>query len=168
MKICVQCKATARDDELYCPNCGSLLKETMNPDVSREKHKKKIGIWILIAVLAGTTVLFGAIAVYQFTRADEYLNKYYDCKFEINYELTPAISDLQEQNAALSEQTEWMDNYIAIINVDEEDDVYHTYTCSEMDWDGDWGVYIYGRSEAEGLGYLPCPICHPNASDAGN
>ncbi len=150
------------------------------PNIKKEKRKKIFCLVIMIG-LAVCIVFLCVIAIREHSRADRYENRYWESYRKINNELNPEISsleeqirDLEEQNAhqaaeletrasqiaALTQQTEWMDEFIAIIDDTKDDTFYHTYSCSSLDWSGNWRIKAYNVKLAESNGYEPCPDCH--------
>lgn len=67
------------------------------------------------------------------------------------------IRELELRNLTLSEQTDFMDQYMGIVVQNMKDGYYHTYNCPDLVWDTFWG---YNVNAAEQKGYKPCPTCH--------
>ena len=106
---------------------------------------------VFCIILLVTCVASGIFAVYQWNEALQYRNMYHS-KWSDYYWL----EDLYEE---LAEQTEFMNEYIAIIDANSYDGLYHTYDCTTWNW-SDVSWIAYNVNKAEALGYEPCPECH--------
>lgn len=182
MKKCPSCGAEADTNQVFCQHCGARLRDAGQSKAETEQLYQEIrqrdteisnlkerlaqaerihGInkgtgkkWkVFCVILLVTNIAFGIFAVYQGSKATYYRSRYNSTSYE--------CSTLEEQNAALSKQTEFMDEYIGIINSDSNDKLYHTYACTTWaDWSGDWSIHAYNITAAENQGYEPCPECH--------
>lgn len=143
------------------------------PDKKSGKGKKILCL-VIMALLALCAVIACVIAIQEHSRANRYEDKYFESNRKINYELKPEIASLEEENAqqaaeletmasqiaVLAQQTEWMDTYIAIIDENSDEMLYHTYSCSSLDWSGSWSIRAYNVNLAKKNGYEPCTDCH--------
>ena len=159
MKQCPHCGLQSADDQVFCQQCGTRLAashQTNSTDGQLLQEEKKQGSSkkriLLTVILAAACVFSIVFSVIQYNNASFYSNLYDSLYFR--------YSDLAEENTVLAEQAEFLDQYIAIIDNDSGDNLYHTYTCATWNWDGDWSIIAYNVNKAEFEGYEPCPECH--------
>lgn len=182
MEKCPKCGAEVTADLVFCQHCGVRLRgagqskaeaEQLNQEIRQRDteigslneqlaqaeriHGTRKGTgqkWkVFCVILLVTCIVFGIFAANQGSEAAYYRSRYNLISYE--------CSTLEKQNAVLAEQTEFMNEYIGIIDNDSDDKLYHTYDCTVWDdWSGDWSIFAYNIAMAKNQGYEPCPECH--------
>lgn len=181
MDKCPKCGAEVTADLVFCQHCGARLRDAGQSKAETEQLYQELrqrdteiaslkerlaqaerihGIkkgkgkkWkVFCIILLVTCVASGIFAVYQGSEAAYYRSRYNSTSYE--------CSTLEKQNAALAEQTEFMDQYLAIIDLNSDDNFYHTYNCDTLNWEEEWLITAYTVNGAKNKGYEPCPECH--------
>lgn len=189
MKKCPNCGRETGEEQLFCPGCGHRMvavpkqevnkneellrasrqmqmnlqaKDSMIADLKRQleeksreeagRKRKKKGALILRIAGALICVCSIAFALYCYFLAEEADSDYYDALYDKR--------TAEEELSQASDKAQFLDDYVAIIDYENDDGYYHTYDCSIWDWDGEWYITVYTWNGAESLGYEPCPECH--------
>lgn len=162
MKICPKCQWRSDSNEKFCPQCGSALVK----DKSNKKGKKWIGKACIILLAAACVTCF-MYALNMSSKADDYRDLYWSAFDERNsykqkYEvLSDEYDELVMQKESYEKKADFLDKYIGIVNAKASENIYHKYDCSLLGMDkGEWSIRAYNISQAESLGYEPCPECH--------
>ena len=183
MKKCSSCGSEVEDNQIFCLYCGQRLTDSMKTDsthadsfdqqikqkdeaITNLKRQMEQKDWdaarrirevgkrgkLINMVLLVLCIVSAVIAIYQWNEAQSNWYRY-------NSENT-RYNMLEEKYEISNKQNKFMDTYIAIVNADSEDMLYHTYGCSTWDWNGKWSIKAFNNKAAEGAGYMPCTECH--------
>ena len=182
MKKCLNCYWCTQEDKLYCEKCGTKLtevKETVNTSTTgntnqststnpdngfNEELKKKNLVWKVCSVIL--IVIMFCIRINATEEVDyweDICNQRNEKISSLQYQLDNAneeLNVLKETELYLKEQTNFMDNYIGIIDANSDSNLYHKYFCEELDWDSDWSIRVFNIKRAEIEGYSPCSKCY--------
>lgn len=188
MKKCPNCGLETEDGQIFCHHCGARMEDVSRTDADterlngeiRKKDKliadlkerleqterrsagaaKKRKKWVVISVvLLAACVCSVIFAAYQGSEASYYRRRYNSMSSQYNT-LENEYETLEEERTALKDQTDFMDQYIGIIDLNSEEYLYHTYSCPTWDWSEKWNILAYNVTAAENRDYEPCPQCH--------
>lgn len=182
LKKCQKCGWETDTDLVFCQHCGTRLEDescvhTAEEQLREELKRKEEKIVDLTAQLeqkealarskrqsgkkwgiVSVVLLFVCVALIGFSMFQSSKASFYDRACQSAEERCRRLVDQVE---VLSEKSQFMDQYIGLINMNSEDDFYHTYDCETWDWSsGGWSFLAYNTKAAEKQGYISCPLCH--------
>lgn len=87
MKKCPTCDSSFSDDQLFCPNCGTKLEETVSEPAPAPTKKSGVSFVIMLSLWV-VTVCVAAYAwnekSYYYDLYNSYSLKYYDADNELS------------------------------------------------------------------------------------
>lgn len=161
MKKCPNCGSEATDEQFFCQHCGTRLEDEIRPSPEIKEKETSVAMpqklekkWRIILGLSISICIFSTIFAWiEFNEAKDYRQRYYSANSDRN--------ELKELNSAMNQQVDFMNQYIAIIDSNSDDNLYHTYACDVWDnWSDEWSILAYNTHAADDRGYEPCPECH--------